>query len=119
MPARDLMPTVSHSHESILLSAVSLKLDNTILRGLALSPNGKFQQAEIDLSKHYSNDHGKFSSEGTNYHCTGHGFRLESTSNAVKLVGELGDGRVGNKHAEVDLSICIVVQKGKFVFVRQ
>lgn len=104
-------------HESILLSASLLSLkDGSILRGYCQKADGTWEYSELDLNNHYSIGGGNFTSEGGGFIDAGHNFWLEPGDSRVMLKGELNDS--GNR-VEVDLSICIVVKDGRFVFEKQ
>ncbi|KAI1771061.1 Cyanovirin-N [Hypoxylon cercidicola] len=104
--------------DSLLLYAGCLSLKDAHLRGLVVGRDGKFVPSEIDLDQHYGNINGKFEAGERHYSRSGRNFRLEQDSNTVKLFGELMDCEGAWHDAEIDLSDCIVNEKGKLAFLK-
>ena len=86
-----------------------------MLHGSCRVADGSWLYSEIDLNTHYGNKEGKFISGGAGFKSTGRHFALEHGESSLVLKGELyANG--GCMEAEIDLSACIVVKDGKFVF---
>lgn len=75
--------------------------------------------SEINLDEHYGNINGKFEAGERHYSRSGRNFRLEQDASSVKLFAELMDCEGEWHDAEVDLSDCVVNQKGKLAFLKQ
>ncbi|KAJ3506194.1 hypothetical protein NMY22_g17332 [Coprinellus aureogranulatus] len=106
-------------HESIFLSATFLGLrDGHILVGLCQKTDGTWARSELDLNAHYGVNEGKLIADSGGFLDASRNVRLEPGKSSVMLKGEVNDS--GNwVGAEVDLSICVVVKEGGFVFEKQ
>ncbi|KAI1763214.1 CNVH-domain-containing protein [Hypoxylon sp. FL1150] len=105
--------------DSLLLYAGCLTLqDATRLRGVVVNRDGKFVPSEIDLDQHYGNINGKFEAGERHYSRSGRNVRLEQDATSVKLFAELADCEGEWHEAEVDISECIVNDKGKLAFLK-
>ncbi|EGO56993.1 hypothetical protein NEUTE1DRAFT_123386 [Neurospora tetrasperma FGSC 2508] len=107
-----------HMHESILKTGSFFYLDGSVLRGLVLGYNGKYNVAEIDLNDHYANKNGSFQSEDNHFWYSSRNLTLDPSPGALTLKGELTNWDKNWQHAEMNLAICIMNDDGKFRFVR-
>lgn len=105
-------------HESILKTGSFFYLDGSVLRGLVLGYNGKYNVAKIDLNNHYANKNGSFQSEDNHFYYSSRNLTLDPSPGALTLKGELRNWDKNYQHAEMNLAICIMNDDGKFRFVR-
>ncbi|KAI1398180.1 Cyanovirin-N [Hypoxylon fuscum] len=105
--------------DSLLLFTAGLTLqDANRLRGLVVGRDGLFYPSELNLDENVGNIGGKFEAGERHYSRSGRNFRLEQDASTVKLVGELMDFDGVYHDAEIDLSDCVVNQKGKLAFFK-
>lgn len=111
---------IIYRSDSLLLFTAGLTLqDANRLRGLVVGRDGLFYPSELNLDENVGNIGGKFEAGERHYSRSGRNFRLEQDASTVKLVGELMDFDGVYHDAEIDLSDCVVNQKGKLAFFKQ
>ncbi|KAK1776295.1 Cyanovirin-N [Copromyces sp. CBS 386.78] len=107
-----------YMHESILKTGSFYHLDGSILRGLVLGYNGKYNVTEIDLNECYANKNGSFQSDDNHFYHTSRNLRLVPSPGALTLEGELRNWDKNYQAASVNLAVCIMNNDGRFQFVR-
>ncbi|KAK3392411.1 Cyanovirin-N [Sordaria brevicollis] len=107
-----------YMHESILKTGTLYYLEGSVLKGLVLGYNGKFNYTEIDLNEHYANKNGCFQSDDNHFYHSSQNLRLDPSPGALTLKAELMNWNKEWQKAEVNLAVCIMNNNGGFQFVR-
>lgn len=108
-----------HRKERITQSCAGLFLQDSILKGLCLGPDGKLHPSTIDLTSCYGNHNGSFAPGDGAFFKTARNIKLQLVDGKAVLRGQLKDHIGSWCDAEVDISRCIVNANGKFAFIKE
>ncbi|TFB01703.1 hypothetical protein CCMA1212_006413 [Trichoderma ghanense] len=105
--------------ESVLTKGSCYSLERSTLYGLCLGLDGKFHKRDIDLNEYYENVNGDFAT-GRHFYYSARNVRIEPSNDSLLLKADLKCDHwysSNNWNAdEIDLSTCILIRDGHFVF---
>ncbi|KAF8310744.1 hypothetical protein DL93DRAFT_2061772 [Clavulina sp. PMI_390] len=104
--------------ESLLNSSSCFMLKGTVLNGLCIGTDGLLHWSSIDLNDYYGNDDASLVSGSGGFSSTSRKISLDLSGGSVVLKAECHEDFVDYGWASVDLTPCILVRQGSFVFER-